>query len=64
MRVTGFEPATIRLKAEGSTVELHPRIYLFLKDLVVHDFKLRRSNDAHPKHVNNSWSTIYLYENI
>lgn len=30
MRVTGFEPATIRLKAEGSTIELHPRLfYLF-----------------------------------
>ena len=26
VRVTGFEPATIRLKAEGSTIELHPRL--------------------------------------
>ena len=24
MKATGLEPATIRLKAEGSTIELHP----------------------------------------
>ena len=29
LRMTGFEPATIRLKAEGSTIELHP-LFFFL----------------------------------
>lgn len=54
--MTGFEPATIRLKAEGSTIELHPRnkkhYYVrLLKDLTLYNFKLQRLNAAHLKYM-------------